>query len=1093
MAPSHLVEYCRDGTPYGVRTLITEKAGPTPIEPMRLMSERTRGKGYIKELSDNRFEVRAKAQHCGVVNRNNRLYTVPVWEQHLIPGAKFCVRIEGRGVIGHLEHPDDGKSAFPLGAILITEASPPDENGEIWVTFETLSTPPGRIVEAYIRCRVRFGLSSRGNGSVQSRNGVDEVQEDFEPITWDCVIDESTAGAEVPADEKLREGLDTAGNLDDLRRFLIEAKRELDSYVRSLNERAGGDRAKAIALAESDTRRNVASFQITEMENMDVPPSGFSRYLLAFEDGSAHYRAYQGSTGQWEVWVHPHNLPAQRLASRIPTLTAAQAVAENHYRLVLVSGAQSAQAHVQSSNVIARDAMRQAQPVRAPRRPGIGGMAGMMGRHSGPAGPGPASSRVTNHPFEAVNVVWPSLLEKLRGGWGDDISAPYSGTVVMADFKTEALRESGLSAIRAAGIFASSIPGTPGVVTHVTHEDASQAVTYVRTVLETSGIKQARLAATGKIRQGNIVEASMGIGITEYAPDKGNPGGMGGGNTVPDEPEDVYGDSSTISPRATLEDPEDLDLDLDVNEGGMPLDYDYDEGYMSDATSRMPMDYAGMGEQDDDDDYDDDMENEAYRPTGRMPRRDRANQRRNAARRAAKRPAPAAAPATPQREEYDDDDDMEYEAYDSDDDMDYEEENIMGYSESHLSELAGSQRAAFFGKMLSKHEAPKGSKAAKDKTHGTKKGAAGWKRRLAKYGKDNNLKISGGIQQPDRRAKKKSKKESHQVVFNRYLQETGEQVGGVRITFNERNIPTAYEFYNNDGILESVTDSFGNILHSSISEDAAPGSRGVEVWEDRRGKLVNPRNLIRRAHGLSENDLDARHGGSTGVVMKNDNFKGREGPEFNINGMPDPGDRGQDGSAQTPGDYDDASEEGDGEHVAKGTWPTSGKPINVESVEDRQNLLDKVAFLESEVDRYEDICQEQHEQIHGLREAARQSELERHRAEALVAHPELAIIENRLLRCESISELNDEVSSVLSLVETVRTDPVMPAPLNEDGSLTDPNGVSSRLPIDRVPTGPLNESIIPSPERLDEGVRLGSGDVVSRVAAAKRRRRSRQS
>jgi len=1000
-----LVEYTVDGIPYGVRTIITEKAGPVYVEPMKLLSEATKGKGFIQELADKRFRVRAKAQHCGIKNRNNRIYPPRVWEQHLTEGTPFQQRIGARGVIGHLEHPDDGKSKMPLGAVVVTEASVPDENGEVWITFETLTTPPGKIVEAYIRCRVRFGLSSRGNGSVQHRNGVDEVQEDFEPITWDCVIDESTPGAEVGADEGLR-----------------EARNELSSYVTSLVERASGDDKQAAILAEQDARNaaqsvidcpgGVCKCHITESESVTVPPSGYSRYLLAFEDGSAHYRAYQGTTGQWEVWMHPHNLKPEILASKIPTLATCQGVAENHYTMILASGAMSAQQHAANSNAIGREAMSFAP--NNVMSPNIGGMAGMMGRHSGPVGPGPATSRTPRIvlSFESMQKLrpqWQDRLKVLREEWSDDVVMPYSGSVLEADASDAAL-----SAITGAGMVATHKDGR--TLVYSSFENAAQAAGYVSRVLHSEGINT-KVRPVGKIRQGRaIMEANMGQRrrISEYAPDKSAPGSMAGGKTVPDDDEEVGGGVTGTTPQSirggpSKMDPEDLDLDLDVNEG-IPYDYIGEMGYDDDDDDDDdPMsEYGMMGSDDDmDGEYEgcgdtvemDDQPDYSYdgEPMGEM-------------------------------DDYYADDEPMGEAKDSDDDDDDDDDD-------------------------------------KDM--------------------EENIMPRTANRRPTRRKRRNESRGSYYLTFTRKLQE-GQPVGAVRVWFNESDIPVSYEFYNRKGILESVANGAGRIIHRALAE----GKRFIfnprrEVWEDKKGRRYSPAKIMRKGISEESGDLSGRDGASTGVKMKGDQYKGSQGPEYSVPDLPDSGDRGQTGSGVAAGTFPQASEEGDGEYVEK--------PGKVESVLLQQiaRLREQTRFLESELARAEDQIQEQAEAVSGLREAARRSELEQARAEAYAAHPELRQIENRLLRCESVSELHDEVSAITSLVESVRPTPTSapdPAPLMERVNSRG-NGLNSSTPLNGAPSGVLFESSSPFSDRLGAGVSIGSGDVASRVAAHRKRRR----
>lgn len=1083
-----------DGIPYGTRTIITERASPCYVNMVRLEEG---GEGYVKELADGRFRVKALAQLCGVKNRNNRVYPYPVWERHLTPGTTFQAAIGERGVIGHLEHPDDGKSKMPLGAVVIIEASPPNERGEVWIVFETMSTPPGKIVEGYIRSRVRFGLSSRGNGSVlntvwEGTEKADVVQEDFEPITWDCVIDESTPGAQVAA-RKLKESI--------------------DKYVQTLMESAGGDVEKARELAQRDIQEALIRDsvvgrcvgRITESEST-APPSGYSRYLLAFEDGSAHYRAYRGTAGQWEVWIHPHNLQPEMLATKIPTLDACQMAAENHYRLILASGAYSAQKHAAMSNAIgAEGASPTARPVAAPGMPNIAGMAAMMPRNRQQRRP-PSKIMLSFESLQEVRSQFQTWLKGVQEEWKQLRAMPYSGTIVRVGGVTA---ESAVTAIAESGMFADSRRG----LVYVSYEDGHQATEHVQRFLQRKGHKQSTVEAVGVIRRGRaILEDIMGrLGIAEQ--------GMAGGDTVPDDTEEPEG----ISPYYKGEDPENLDLDTDVNEDDEPIDYDYDETYEVEEEPGY--------------DYDDDMPEQDMDYGGP---------------------------------------DMDYEEPEYEQDMDYEEpyENMMGAA--YESEDTMGKTAV--GKPT------RGAQAAMfDKAFG---GASGERTRV-------EARRSGSVRRPIRR--EDSARKYHRTFQRHKLAENGKKqvVGAVRVWFNEGDEPVAYEYYNRDGILEivrdgkgrtvhrggvqestgkvtrrrnkrtgeiSAFDSTGTLLESRNKHGVVTFSRAMakshEMWEDEDGNAIRP--------PVFEDELPARHGGKSGVTTKSTEYQGREGPEYSKStAFQSKTSSGDIGSADKPGDYDKASEEGDGKHVEKGTFPESvqelqeiskaverqfdqigdalesARGLGWEDVRDTakrcgkvystlnkfwarlresaranhrvsdlregdtysesyvKHLKEKHSYLEDELAKYEALCQEQHETISALREAQRDGELEAATAAVFERFPELRKVEGRLLACESVADLHAEVNSLVSLVESVRPDPTpAPDPMPAGGR----NGITSDN-IQGAPAGPLNESSSTLSERLTGETRssqrggvvssMGTGDVASRVAAHRKRRRRR--
>ncbi len=149
----------------------------------------------VEELPNGHLRVTGKFQHCGVVNRNNRIYPKTVWEQHLRPDCDFCKAIKERRVIGHIEHPADGKPDLKQAAIVITEVQLRSD-GSVWGSLETLSTQAGQTAKALFKDGLSIGISSRAHGSVQrNAQGVDEVQEDFTPESFDLVAEPSTPGA----------------------------------------------------------------------------------------------------------------------------------------------------------------------------------------------------------------------------------------------------------------------------------------------------------------------------------------------------------------------------------------------------------------------------------------------------------------------------------------------------------------------------------------------------------------------------------------------------------------------------------------------------------------------------------------------------------------------------------------------------------------------------------------------------------------------------------------------------------------------------------------------------------------------------------
>lgn len=162
-----------------------------------------------RKLGNGRIAVSGRFQQCGVKNRNNRIYPIPVWETHIRHDAPFMQAIRERRVVGQLEHPKDGRPHLGEAAIVLTGLAL-RKDGEVWGTLETLSTTAGRTATALFEDGLSVGISSRAHGSViRNADGIDEVQSDFLPEGFDLVAEPSTPGA------YLKESLDeTLGKME---------------------------------------------------------------------------------------------------------------------------------------------------------------------------------------------------------------------------------------------------------------------------------------------------------------------------------------------------------------------------------------------------------------------------------------------------------------------------------------------------------------------------------------------------------------------------------------------------------------------------------------------------------------------------------------------------------------------------------------------------------------------------------------------------------------------------------------------------------------------------------------------------------------
>ena len=134
-------------------------------------------------------------------NRNGRIYESkilqPAVERYITEQVKT-----GRAV-GELNHPDGPTINLDKVSHLITNLR--FENNNVIGKAQILNTPMGQIVKGLLEGGVKLGVSSRGMGSLETRNGVNYVKDDFHLATVDIVQDPSAPSAFVNG---IMEGVD---------------------------------------------------------------------------------------------------------------------------------------------------------------------------------------------------------------------------------------------------------------------------------------------------------------------------------------------------------------------------------------------------------------------------------------------------------------------------------------------------------------------------------------------------------------------------------------------------------------------------------------------------------------------------------------------------------------------------------------------------------------------------------------------------------------------------------------------------------------------------------------------------------------------
>ena len=135
-----------------------------------------------------------------VKNGNGRYYAKDLWEREI---NKYFQLVKENRAMGELDHPES--SVINLKNVSHNIKDMWWNGDNVMGKIEILPTPSGNILKALIDNGITVGVSSRGMGSLQERNGMLEVQDDFELLCWDFVSTPSNPGSYMAL---VREGIE---------------------------------------------------------------------------------------------------------------------------------------------------------------------------------------------------------------------------------------------------------------------------------------------------------------------------------------------------------------------------------------------------------------------------------------------------------------------------------------------------------------------------------------------------------------------------------------------------------------------------------------------------------------------------------------------------------------------------------------------------------------------------------------------------------------------------------------------------------------------------------------------------------------------
>ena len=197
---------------------------------VKLISEEIQDVDYLVEETEGGkkdYKIKGIFMQADVKNRNGRVYPMEVLQKEVNRYNKEYIR--EKRAFGELGHPDGPTVNLERASHMITGLYPDGKNfiGEAKI----LSTPMGNIVKNLMDEGAKLGVSSRGMGSLDQKNGANYVRNDFYLATAaDIVADPSAPNAFV---EGIMEGKEWVWNNGTLVEAELErAKQRIEARVR---------------------------------------------------------------------------------------------------------------------------------------------------------------------------------------------------------------------------------------------------------------------------------------------------------------------------------------------------------------------------------------------------------------------------------------------------------------------------------------------------------------------------------------------------------------------------------------------------------------------------------------------------------------------------------------------------------------------------------------------------------------------------------------------------------------------------------------------------------------------------------------------
>lgn len=148
-------------------------------------------------VNDDAILIKGPVQRANVENKNRRIYPRAILDREM-KRLQEIIKNNG-GCLGELDHPDAAVIGLKTVPIVVRKLWWDQNDNNLMMAIVEILDPKYNIsagtVYSILKAGLPLGISSRGLGSVETKNNISIVQEDFELLTFDIVSDPSTHGA----------------------------------------------------------------------------------------------------------------------------------------------------------------------------------------------------------------------------------------------------------------------------------------------------------------------------------------------------------------------------------------------------------------------------------------------------------------------------------------------------------------------------------------------------------------------------------------------------------------------------------------------------------------------------------------------------------------------------------------------------------------------------------------------------------------------------------------------------------------------------------------------------------------------------------